>query len=51
MAFWEARFGQLHGFRWKDWSDYKSCLPSQAPSATDQPLGEGDGAEDRGSSW
>ena len=44
VAFWEARLGQLHGFRWKDWSDHKSCLPSQAPSATDQLLGDGDGS-------
>ncbi|HEU0222187.1 MAG TPA: DUF2460 domain-containing protein, partial [Paracoccaceae bacterium] len=35
--------GRLYGFRWKDWSDYKSCLPSQAPAATDQLLGVGDG--------
>ncbi|MFN3591545.1 MAG: TIGR02217 family protein, partial [Thermaurantiacus sp.] len=31
-------------FRWKDWSDYKSCLPSASPSATDQIIGEGDGS-------
>ena len=31
VAFFEARHGQLHGFRWKDWTDYKSCLPSAAP--------------------
>ena len=29
IAFFEARRGQLHGFRWKDWSDYKSCAPSR----------------------
>ena len=27
IAFFEARRGQLYGFRWKDWADYKSCLP------------------------
>ena len=27
IAFFEARRGQLHGFRWKDWADYKTCLP------------------------
>jgi len=32
VAFFEARAGQLHGFRWKDWSDYKSCLPSRDPA-------------------
>lgn len=43
VAFFEARMGRLRGFRWKDWSDYKSCLPSQTPSATDQLLGQGNG--------
>jgi uncharacterized protein (TIGR02217 family) len=44
VAFFEARNGRLHGFRFKDWSDYKSCLPSQAvPSPLDQSLGTGDG--------
>lgn len=43
IAFFEARRGQLHAFRWKDWSDYKSCLPSRSPSAQDQVLGQGDG--------
>ncbi len=28
VAFFEARNGRLHGFRFKDWGDYKSCLPS-----------------------
>ncbi len=43
IAFFEARRGRLHGFRWKDWSDYRSCLPSRAPSALDQTIGTGDG--------
>ncbi|WP_134679657.1 DUF2460 domain-containing protein [Paracoccus ravus] len=43
LAFFEARAGQLHGFRWKDWGDYKSCLPSSKVSPLDQPLGRGDG--------
>jgi len=43
IAFFEARHGQLHGFRWKDWTDYKSCAPSALPSAQDQTLGTGDG--------
>jgi len=46
IAFFEERRGQLHGFRWKDWADYKSCAPLEAVSATDQVLGTGDGAED-----
>ncbi|WIY52463.1 DUF2460 domain-containing protein [Devosia sp. YIM 151766] len=43
-AFFEARNGRLHGFRWKDWADYKSCLPSQGPAPTDQVLGIGNGS-------
>lgn len=43
IAFFEARSGQLHGFRWKDWSDYKTCRPSASVSATDQMLGLGNG--------
>ncbi len=43
VAFFEARNGRLYGFRWKDWADYKSCLPSQAPGPTDQKIGTGDG--------
>lgn len=43
VAFFEARHGRLHAFRWKDWSDYKSCRPSEAPSAVDQEIGRGDG--------
>ena len=43
IAFFEARNGRLRGFRWKDWADYKSCLPSTAITAFDQPLGIGDG--------
>ena len=42
VAFFEARNGRLYGFRWKDWGDYKSCLPSGTPSATDQVIGTGD---------
>ncbi len=44
IAFFEARQGQLYGFRWKDWTDYRSCLPSAQPSAHDQEIGTGDGA-------
>ncbi|OUS07983.1 glycoside hydrolase family 24 [Rhodobacterales bacterium 52_120_T64] len=44
VAFFEARNGRLYGFRWKDWGDYKSCLPSGVPDATDQAIGTGDGA-------
>jgi len=43
IAFFEARAGQLHGFRWKDWSDFRSCLPSATPAPEDQLVGIGDG--------
>lgn len=43
IAFFEARAGQLHGFRWKDWSDYKSCVPTGTPRPLDQLIGTGDG--------
>ena len=44
VAFFEARNGRLHGFRFKDWADFKSCLPSQMPGPTNQPIGTGNGA-------
>ena len=43
IAFFEARRGRMHGFRWKDWSDYKSCQPSARPGPVDQQIGTGDG--------
>lgn len=43
LAFFEARRGQLHAFRWKDWSDYKSCPPSATVTPLDQRIGVGDG--------
>lgn len=43
IAFFEARGGQLHGFRWKDWADYKSCPPLSQPGPLDQLIGTGDG--------
>ncbi len=42
IEFFEARSGQLFGFRWKDWSDFKSCLPSREVEPTDQDIGIGD---------
>jgi len=45
VAFFEARGGRLHGFRFKDWADYKSSLPSVAPATGDQMIGTGDGTE------
>lgn len=43
IAFFEARRGQLYAFRWKDWSDYKSCPPSRDIGPLDQEIGRGDG--------
>ena len=43
VAFFEARNGRLHGFRFKDWADHKSGLPSAPPGPTDQAIGTGDG--------
>lgn len=43
IAFFEARQGMLHGFRWKDWADYRSTLASVEIRPIDQPLGTGDG--------
>ncbi len=43
LAFFEARQGQLYAFRWKDWSDFKTCRPSHAVSQLDQQIGTGDG--------
>ncbi|MDR5651791.1 DUF2460 domain-containing protein [Ruixingdingia sedimenti] len=43
VAFFEARRGQLYGFRWKDWADFKSCAASKKPGPEDQILGTGDG--------
>lgn len=44
IAFFEARRGQMFGFRWKDWSDYKSGRASRAVTPFDQIIGTGDGA-------
>lgn len=43
VAFFEARAGQLYGFRFADPVDFQSCGPEAAPTAMDQLLGTGDG--------
>ncbi len=43
LSFFEERTGRLHGFRWKDRGDCKSCPPGQIPGNTDQNIGTGDG--------
>ncbi|SEK37901.1 DUF2460 domain-containing protein [Pacificibacter marinus] len=43
IAFFEARQGQLYGFRWKDWSDFKTSKSSEAVHFEDQNIAIGDG--------
>ena len=42
--FYGAR-GRLHGFRYKDWGDFRSSGSESSPSALDQTIGVGDGAQ------
>lgn len=44
VAFFEARRGSYHGFRFRDPFDMKSCAPGAVVSSGDQLLGTGDGA-------
>lgn len=43
LEFFEARAGQLYGFRFRDPLDFKSCAPGGTVAANDQALGTGDG--------
>lgn len=43
IAFFEARLGRLYGFRFKDFTDWKSCAPGAAITPLDQAIGSGDG--------
>ncbi len=43
IAFFEARQGQMFGFRWKDWSDFKSGSATAEPVWDNQQIGTGDG--------
>jgi uncharacterized protein (TIGR02217 family) len=47
LAFFEARRGSLHAFRFRDPFDMKSCRPEETVSAADQVLGACDGARTR----
>lgn len=47
LAFFEARRGSLHAFRFRDPFDMKSCRPEEAVSAADQVIGTGDGTKAR----
>ncbi|MDB5658088.1 MAG: glycoside hydrolase family 24 [Cypionkella sp.] len=44
VGFFEARNARLYGFRYKDWADYKSSMPSQSITPTDQQIGTGTGS-------
>lgn len=43
LELYYAALGRLRGFRFKDWTDYRSAGPATLPAATDQALGTGDG--------
>lgn len=61
LEFFEARRGQLYGFRFRDPVDWASCSPGGVVSANDQIIGTGDGVtaefqlvkayQDAGGSW
>ena len=44
IAFFEERRGRLYGFRWRDHSDWKSCVPAGTPAPLDCVIGTGTGA-------
>ena len=46
ISFFEARQGRVFGFRWKDWSDFKSSIASREIAFDGQDVGLGDGARD-----
>lgn len=43
LSLYKVAFGRLRGFRFHDWTDYRSGAPHLVPTATDQGLGTGDG--------
>lgn len=45
IAFFEARGGKLHGFRFRDMLDDRSGVPGTEVSALDQAIGVGDGTQ------
>ncbi|MET0940453.1 MAG: DUF2460 domain-containing protein [Mesorhizobium sp.] len=47
LAFFEARRGSLHAFRFRDPFDMKSCRPGETVTAFDQQIGVGDGSKAR----
>lgn len=45
IEFFEGRRGRLHGFRWRDWADYRSGNPLDDPTEIDIVIGTGDGSQ------
>ncbi len=45
LAFFRARKGRAYGFRFKDWSDYRSSVSGGAVSPFDQTIGIGTGGQ------
>ena len=43
IAFFEERRGRLHGFRWRDHADWKSCPPGAVPGLLNSVIGTGNG--------
>ena len=42
LAFFEARRGRMHGFRWKDWTDFQTGRPSREVGFEDEIIAVGD---------
>ncbi len=47
IDFFEFCNGSEIGFRWKDWTDFKSSIPIETPSSLDQLIGVGDGIKSK----
>jgi uncharacterized protein (TIGR02217 family) len=45
IEFFEQVRGKLYGFRWKDFTDFKSCPPENGVTAFDQSIGAGNGSD------
>lgn len=45
VAFFEERRGRLHGFRFRDRTDYRSSAAGAQPQASDQRIGTGTGSQ------
>lgn len=45
ISFFEARQGQMFGFRWKDWSDFKSGPATADADKGDQVIAKGNGTQ------